>query len=131
MIVGAGNSSSVGTLVERITGFIVLAKMDNATTKGIVDSFSAVLNRKPAAMCKTMTYDQGREMYGHKILTERTGVQSTLPTRTALGSVDRMRTPMACCVSTCRKVRSVDLLPEGTRCHCPIAQYAPTSPPWI
>uniref|UniRef100_UPI0025CE4E2D IS30 family transposase n=1 Tax=Rugamonas sp. TaxID=1926287 RepID=UPI0025CE4E2D len=69
------NRSSVGTLVERTTGFVVLAKMDNATTKAVVDSFSAVLNREPAAMRKTMTYDQGREMHGHKILTERTGVQ--------------------------------------------------------
>lgn len=75
LIKGAGNRSSVGTLVERTTGFVVLAKMDNATTKAVVDSFSAVLNREPAAMRKTMTYDQGREMHGHKILTERTGVQ--------------------------------------------------------
>ena len=75
LIKGAGNRSSVGTLVERTTGFVVLAKMDNATTKTVVDSFSAVLNREPAAMRKTMTYDQGREMHGHKILTERTGVQ--------------------------------------------------------
>lgn len=49
--------------------------MDKATTKAVVDSFSAVVNRKPAAMRKTMTYDQGREMYAHKTLTERTGVQ--------------------------------------------------------
>ncbi len=75
LIKGAGNRSSVGTLVERTTGFVVLAKMDNATTKAVVDSFSAVFNREPAAMRKTMTYDQGREMHGHKILTERTGVQ--------------------------------------------------------
>jgi IS30 family transposase len=75
LIKGAGNRSSVGTLVERTTGFVVLAKMDNATTKTVVDSFSNVLNREPAAMRKTMTYDQGREMHGHKILTERTGVQ--------------------------------------------------------
>ena len=46
-----------------------------ATTKTVVDSFSAVLNREPAVMRKTMTYDQGREMHGHKILSERTGVQ--------------------------------------------------------
>ncbi|GGE86645.1 hypothetical protein GCM10008020_34440 [Massilia psychrophila] len=58
-----------------IPGFVVLAKMDNATTKAVVDSFSAVLNREPVAMRKTTTYDQGREMHGHKILTERTGVQ--------------------------------------------------------
>lgn len=75
LIKGAGNRSSVGTLVERTTGFVVLAKMDSATTKAVVDSFAAVLNREPAAMRKTMTYDQGREMHGHKILTERTGVQ--------------------------------------------------------
>jgi IS30 family transposase len=75
LIKGAGNRSSVGTLVERTTGFVVLAKMDNATTKAVVDSFAALLNREPAAMRKTMTYDQGREMHGHKILTERTGVQ--------------------------------------------------------
>lgn len=57
LIKGAGNRSSVGTLVERTTGFVVLAKMDNATTKTVVDSFAAVLNREPAAMRKIMTYD--------------------------------------------------------------------------
>lgn len=57
LIKGAGNRSSVGTLVERTTGLVVLAKMDNATTKTVVDSFAAVLNREPAAMRKTMTYD--------------------------------------------------------------------------
>jgi IS30 family transposase len=75
LIKGEGNRSSVGTLVERTTRFVVLAKMDNAGTKSVVDSFSAVLNREPEALRKSMTYDQGREMHGHKILTERTGVQ--------------------------------------------------------
>ena len=75
LIKGAGNRSSVGTLVERATWFVVLAKMDDAGTVSVVDSFAAVLNRQPAAMRKTMTYDQGREMHGHKILTKRTGVQ--------------------------------------------------------
>jgi IS30 family transposase len=54
---------------------VVLAKMDSAGTRSVVDSFSAVLNRQPAALRKSMTYDQGREMHGHKILTERSGVQ--------------------------------------------------------
>lgn len=78
LIKGAGNRSSVGTLVERTTGFVVLAKMDNATTNAVVDSFSAVLNREPTAIRKAMTYDQGREMHGHKLLTERTGVRNLL-----------------------------------------------------
>jgi IS30 family transposase len=75
LIKGEGNRSSVGTLVERTTRFVVLAKMDNAGTKSVVDSFSAVLNREPETLRKSMTYDQGREMHGHKILTKRTGVQ--------------------------------------------------------
>ena len=75
LIKGEGNRSSVGTLVERTTRFVALARMDNAGTKSVVDSFSAVLNREPEALRKSMTYDQGREMHGHKILTERTGVQ--------------------------------------------------------
>jgi IS30 family transposase len=75
LIKGEGNRSSVGTLVERTTRFVVLAKMDNAGTRTVVESFSAVLNRQPASMRKSMTYDQGREMHAHKILTERTGVQ--------------------------------------------------------
>lgn len=75
LIKGAGNRSSVGTLVERSTRFVVLAKMDNATTAAVVASFMAVLNCVPAALRKIMTYDQGREMHAHKTLTERTGVQ--------------------------------------------------------
>ena len=75
LIKGEGNRSSVGTLVERTTRFVVLAKMDNAGTVSVVDSFSAVLNRQPAEIRKSMTYDQGREMHGHKILAARTGIQ--------------------------------------------------------
>ncbi len=75
LIKGEGNRSGVGTLVERTTRFVVLAKMDNAGTKSVIDSFSPVLNCEPAALRKSMAYDQGREMHGHKILTERIGVQ--------------------------------------------------------
>ena len=49
--------------------------MDNAGTRTVVESFSAVLNRQRAGLRKSMTYDQGREMHGLKILSERTGVQ--------------------------------------------------------
>lgn len=106
LIKGAGNSSSVDTRGERTTGFVMLAKMDNATTKAVVDSITAVLNREPAAMCKTMAYNQCREMHGHKILTERTGCRSTSPSRTALGNAAPTRTPTACCARTCQSCQS-------------------------
>lgn len=75
LIKGEGHRSSVGTLVERTTRFVILAKMDNA---GTPHSGRELLGRaKPPAggMRKSMTYDHGREMHGHNILTERTGVQ--------------------------------------------------------
>jgi IS30 family transposase len=50
LIKGEGNRSSVGTLGERTTRFVVLAKMNNAGTRTVVESFSAVLNRQPAGM---------------------------------------------------------------------------------
>ena len=75
LIKGAGNRSSVGTLVERTSRFVVLVQLDNATTKTVVENFSAVLNREPASLRKSMTYDQGREMHGHKILAEQAAIQ--------------------------------------------------------
>ena len=66
---------SVSTLVERTTRFAVPARMDDAATKSVVDSFSAVLHRELEALRKSMTYDQGREIHSCKILTERTGAQ--------------------------------------------------------
>ena len=74
LIKGAGNRSSVGTLVERTSQYVTLVKLDNATTKEVVDRFADVFNREPAVLLKSMTYDQGREMHGHKILTEKTGM---------------------------------------------------------
>jgi IS30 family transposase len=72
-IKGAGNHSWAGTLVERTISFVVLAKMDNATTKAGVDNFAAMLNRKrAAAMRKMMIYVQGRERHCYKILTDVT-----------------------------------------------------------
>ena len=49
LIKGAGNRSSVGTLVERTIGFVVLVQLDNATIKEVVDSFASVLNHEPAS----------------------------------------------------------------------------------
>ena len=71
LIEGAGNPSPVGTLVERSSQYVTLVKLDNATTKEVVERFSDVLNREPGVLLKSMTYDQGREMHGHQLLTEK------------------------------------------------------------
>lgn len=75
LIKGAGNRSSVATLVERTSGFVVLAKMGSATAADALSSFSQALEGIPEVLRKTLTYDQGREMTYHDALTLRTGVQ--------------------------------------------------------
>jgi transposase, IS30 family len=75
LIKGGKNRSSVGTLVERTTRFVLLAKMQDATASSALKAFTEQLNRMHPAMRKTLTYDQGSEMAKHKTLTERTGMQ--------------------------------------------------------
>src|SRR3546814_1221102 len=68
------NASSVGTLVERTSGYLMLVKMNDATATSALEGFSAALNSMPLEMRKSMTYDQGREMARHAEITQRTGV---------------------------------------------------------
>lgn len=74
LIKGKDNASAVGTLVERTSGYLILAKMNDATATSAVEGFSAALNSMPLAVRKSMTYDQGREMAKHAELTQKTGV---------------------------------------------------------
>lgn len=74
LIKGARNASAVGTLVERTTLFVTLARLDNASAAAAVTGFSTVLNRVAAQRRLSMTYDQGREMAHHARLSELTGV---------------------------------------------------------
>jgi IS30 family transposase len=45
LIKGAFNRSAVGTLVERVSGFVFLAKMGDATATAAVQGFSASVLR--------------------------------------------------------------------------------------
>lgn len=58
LIKGMNNASAVGILVELSTGYLILAKMDDATGISAVEGFSAALNRMSLDARKTMTYDQ-------------------------------------------------------------------------
>lgn len=74
LIKGKNNASAVGTLVELSSGYVMLAKMNDATATSAVQGFSAALNRMPMTARKTLTYDQGREMARHAQITENTGI---------------------------------------------------------
>ncbi len=75
LIKGARNASAIGTLVERTSLFVVLAKMENASAEAAIAGFSSVLDRIDAQRRLSITYDQGREMAQHERLTELTQVR--------------------------------------------------------
>jgi IS30 family transposase len=74
-IKGTRNGSAVGTLVDRKTLFVMLAKMDGCTAQAALEGFATTFGHIDAALRKTLTYDQGKEMALHEQLAERTGLQ--------------------------------------------------------
>jgi transposase, IS30 family len=74
LIIGKGNLSQVGTLVERTTLFVALVKLDSSRADVTAEAFTAILNRFDSQLRRSMTYDQGSEMRHHKTLTRDAGV---------------------------------------------------------
>ena len=75
LIKGAHNRSCVGTLVERTSRLVLLAKVEGGgTADAALAGFTSIFNRVHGSMRKTMTYDQGKEMSRHRELTAATGV---------------------------------------------------------
>ncbi len=67
-IKGASNASAAGTLFERKSRFVVLAKMKDCGSQAALDGFTKVFKKLPASMLKNLTCDQGKEMAKHKQL---------------------------------------------------------------
>lgn len=75
LIVGAGNRSAVGVLVERTTRFTMLCHLPQKDAQSVREAFTRRLASIPLALRKTLTYDQGKEMSQHKILSADLGLQ--------------------------------------------------------
>lgn len=74
-IKGTSNHSAVGTLVDRRTLFVMLAKMNGCSAQAALEGFATAFGPLDPTLRKTLTYDQGKEMALHKLLAERTGLQ--------------------------------------------------------
>jgi IS30 family transposase len=74
-IKGASNRSQVGTLVERKTRYVALVKLINGTAQATTQGFGTILRRFDVYLRQSLTYDQGREMAQHAILTKDIGIK--------------------------------------------------------
>jgi len=75
LIKGARNGSAVGTLVERTTRLVLLARMEGADAASAYQGFTKKLRHVPAPLRKTLTYDRGKEMAEHERLAQRLAIQ--------------------------------------------------------
>jgi IS30 family transposase len=71
LIKGARNSSAIGTLVERTTRLVLLARLEGTDAGSACEGFTKKLRHVPAPLRKTLTYDRGKEMAEHERLAER------------------------------------------------------------
>lgn len=76
LIKGRANRSAVGTLVERTTRLVLLARLPALDSHSVCRSFARRLQRVPQPLRKSLTYDQGREMARHELLRRRLKLQT-------------------------------------------------------
>jgi IS30 family transposase len=68
LIVGAGNRSAVGVLVERTTRYTFLCHLPQKDATIVREAFERKLAPLPGILRQSLTYDQGKEMAEHQSL---------------------------------------------------------------
>jgi IS30 family transposase len=75
LIMGAGNTSAIGTLVERTTGFVMLLHLPgDHCAATVAAAMTAKIPEVPEILRRSLTWDQGTEMALHTTITEATGL---------------------------------------------------------
>ena len=75
LLKGACNGSAIGTLVERTTRLVLLARMDGTDSWSAYQGFTKKLRQLPAALRKTLTYDRCKEMAEHERLVHQLAIR--------------------------------------------------------
>jgi IS30 family transposase len=76
LIIGKNGKSAVGTLVERMTRYVLLLHLPNGRSADSVDTaMRQAIAMLPGELFRTITWDQGKEMALHTAFTIDTGIQ--------------------------------------------------------
>ena len=73
-LVGAGAPDCIATLVERKTGFTMLGKLRNRTSRGMTRRLRRLIRRAPHAF-QTITADNGTEFHDYPAVERTTGLR--------------------------------------------------------
>lgn len=75
LVVGASHTSALGTLVERTTRLTLLAPLKKKDAPSVRRAFAQKMRQLPISLARSLTYDQGSEMYEHRLFTQDTKVK--------------------------------------------------------
>jgi transposase, IS30 family len=76
LIVGAAQRSAIATLVERKFRLTVLVQIPrNHTAQTVGDALIGAFAKLPAGLRRTLTWDQGNEMFHHQRIEQATGLK--------------------------------------------------------
>ena len=70
-----GKNSQIATLVERQTRYVMLVKVDGKDTETVINALIKSAHRLPKELYRSLTWDRGSEMAGHRRFTLATDIQ--------------------------------------------------------
>jgi len=74
-LLAGANNTHIATLVERHTRFVMLLKIPSKDTATVVAALAKHVRKLPSQLRRSLTWDRGKEMAGHKSFTIATNVQ--------------------------------------------------------
>jgi transposase, IS30 family len=75
LILGKNQTSQIGTLVERSTGFVQLLHLPNRRDpETVAEAMTSMIKALPDVLRKTLTWDQGKEMAQHARISVDAGI---------------------------------------------------------
>ena len=74
-LIGGSKNSYVATLVERHSRYVMLIKVANKDTEGVVSALIKHSQKLPGELYRSLTWDRGKELADHQRLTLATNVE--------------------------------------------------------
>jgi IS30 family transposase len=75
LIMGTGNHSAIATLVERSSRYVQLVQLPHGrTAEAVRDALTVSVATLPTQLWRSLTWDQGSEMAGHRAFSVATGI---------------------------------------------------------
>jgi IS30 family transposase len=115
LIKGARHGSAVGTLVERTTRLVILARMEGTDATSARQGFTKKLRHVPTLLRKTLPYDRGKERAEQAQLAQRLAIRVFFADPYSVhGHAAPTRTRRGCCASTCPRAWTCRATPNGS-----------------